>query len=265
MKRFATPIVFALIAVLMLGAVGTVAAQGPDGDDGPPAAGPEGGERGPRGENGERGDRGQRNGNMRFNFGAAPTEAEVAAALGISVEEFEAYLDANMSLRDIAQELDINIDNVQETLRASTQAERNAQLAAAFGISVEELEAYLDADMSLRDIAQELDVNYDNVQQTLRESTQAERAEILANALGISVEELASYREQDMSLAEIITELGLDEATVLDNLPFNGVGLRLSEERSERQERQPREGRGAPNGDEAPQAPPAANADGTDA
>lgn len=215
MKRYTQLLVFVLIAVLMLGVVGSAAAQGPGGnDDDPqdgPSTGPAFGDRGPRGEFG------------RFAMERLfADDAAVAAAFGITEAELQAFYDAGLGIREIAQELDVNLDNVVETLRVAAQADRNAMWAAAFGISVEAYEGYVEQGLGPREIAQALNVNFENVLEQMRAEAQAERNAALAAAFGISVDELDAYFAEGLTIREIAQELDINLDNVLEESGLNG-------------------------------------------
>ena len=227
MKRLTTLIVIALIAVMAFGVVGSAAAQGPgngngnnDGGDGPNNGFP--GRGGDNFGNSPRGNRGMGNHGgfgFRMDLSLFWDDADVAAALGITEAELQAYYDEGMDLRAITSELNINLQNVQEALRDISNARRDEILAGALGITVDELQAYYDNDMTLRDIAQELNVNLDNVQDALREVMQAEFNARVSEILGITADELQAYFDEGLNLREIIDELGIDIAEL--DLPGN--------------------------------------------
>ncbi len=85
------------------------------------------------------------------------TEA-VADVFGITVEELQAYYDAGDRFDDIIADLGLDEDTVKEELRAVKQAAKMEQKAELLGISVEELQAELDAGKTFREIAEELGV-----------------------------------------------------------------------------------------------------------
>ncbi len=232
MQRISTWFAITMITVLLFGVVSPAAAQGPgEDDDGPSIDGPR--DRGPGmgpadgmgrfdGLDGRRGPAMAR----WVQRTAATDPAALAEAFGITEAELQAFLDEGMTVRDIAQELDVNLQNVLETLRATMQAERTAALAEAFGISVAELEAFLDEGLTVRDVAQELGINLDNVRETLRAEAQAARNAALAEAFGISVAELEAYFEQGLTVRDVAQELDVNLQNVLEELgvqPFRGA------------------------------------------
>ena len=100
---------------------------------------------------------------------------------------------------------------------------RQELLADALGISVEELEA---AHEAANEAAIEVAVDEGRISReeadlmlALKAFRQTiEKDEVMAGALGISVAELEAAREEGTSLRELIDELGLDPATVRENL-----------------------------------------------
>lgn len=260
MNRLSVLIVAVLVAVMAFGVVGSAAAQGPD-DNGQPGNGPDD-PNGPR----DFGDRGRGNffngergrGGFGFNFAMQVDDAVVADALGITADELQAFYDQGMNIREIARELNVNLDNVQAAIREVAQAERDAAIAAAFGITLDELQAYYDQDMGIREIAQELNVNLDNVIETLTAEARAEAQAQLADALGIPVEDLQAMLEDGMNLREIIEELGIDVESL--ELP-RGFGFDNFRDRGQRNDRNDRGNRGGfPGGNNntpADDAPPA--------
>lgn len=100
---------------------------------------------------------------------------------------------------------------------------RQELLAEELGISVEELQA---AQEAANEAALELAVEEGLITREQADFMLALKAfretinedEIMAGALGISVTELEAAREEGTSLRELIDELGLDPATVRENL-----------------------------------------------
>jgi hypothetical protein len=129
----------------------------------------------------------------------------LAEALGISVEELEA---ASETAREAGGESDTD----RETL-----------LAAGLGITVDELEA-------AQDVAFEsaLDHAVEDGKLTEEEAAQKQaehdlvdyidREALLADVLGITVEELESARDEGVKLPELLEELGVDKKSVREEL-----------------------------------------------
>lgn len=178
-KRFVTLSVVVLAAILAFGVVGSAAAQGPGGQGEQDGRPPRGGA---------------------FN---EERQAALAEALGITVEELQAYRDQDLTIPEIAEELGVDLESLDLPF-INRRAERLQAMADVLGISVEELEAYREQGLSLPEIAEELGVELPE------RPNSSERNEAIAEAFGITVEQLADYRAQGLTLEEIAEELGLD-------------------------------------------------------
>ncbi|MBV7332176.1 hypothetical protein KFU94_28880 [Chloroflexi bacterium TSY] len=145
-----------------------------------------------------RGSRNDRNGRT------SAFQTHLAEALGITLEELQA---------------------AQETAREDSVGEESSQerLAEVLGITVDELQvARQEAIQSALEQAIE-DGRITEEQAELREVAQDLRefidgAALLADALGVSVEDLETARETGTSLRDLIDELNLDPSTVRENL-----------------------------------------------
>ncbi len=89
-----------------------------------------------------------------------PKEASEAVAdvFGITVEELQAYYDAGDRHSDIIADLGLDEDTIKAELKAVKQAAKMEKKAELLGISVEELQAELDAGNTFAEIAEELGV-----------------------------------------------------------------------------------------------------------
>ena len=130
----------------------------------------------------------------------------------------------------LADALGITQDELQaafEEARAAHEAggetEKGENLAAALGITVDELEAAQEAAKDAA-IAQALaDGKITEEQVALKEAHEAlrnymEKDEMLAKALGISVDELTAAQEDGKRIPDLLDELGLDEETFRANM-----------------------------------------------
>lgn len=86
----------------------------------------------------------------------AERQAELAAALNITTDELQVYLDEGLTLPEIADQLAIDLTTIEYPLRAAfmDDADRDAAVAEAFGITVEALQAYQAEGLNLREIAE---------------------------------------------------------------------------------------------------------------
>ena len=131
--------------------------------------------------------------------------AVVADALGITVDELEAYREEGMRLPEIAEELGVDIESVKATLEAAKTDAVN-QAVEDGTITQEQADQILSGegrpgrggrDGGLRGIID-------------REAMHI----VVADALGITVDELEAYHEEGMRLPEIAEELGVDIESV---------------------------------------------------
>ncbi len=94
-------------------------------------------------------------------------EAAFSEALGITVEEFQEMRSSEMTLREIAEELGVDlpergsIEFEAEDCRGIARAEVLAAAAEQLGLTVDELQAMFDEGMTLREIAEEQGIELD--------------------------------------------------------------------------------------------------------
>jgi hypothetical protein len=137
-------------------------------------------------------------------------EAALADALGISVEELEAaQLEARATLIEQAEAEGLITAEQADLLLAlpelQTYMDREAWLASALGMSVEELQAALEDGTRLSDLIEELGL--DPI--TVRESVQAARAEAIQQAVDDDVITQAQA-DEILSGSEFGFHLGLE-------------------------------------------------------
>lgn len=160
-------------------------------------------ENGPRlgGPRGRRGGPGGGRGGDGVGAGFLPEETrqEIAAAsLGITVAELEAYQADGLGMREIIEELGLEMSAVREAAQEATIAA--VEQAAADGtITAEQAENFLNR-IAIQQISHDI-----NEQATLQ-------------ALGITAAELQAYKDDGLRMNEIIAELGLDAETVRANV-----------------------------------------------
>lgn len=163
--------------------------------------------------------------------GGIEEDTYLAEALGISVEELQAAreaanqaaLDAAVEQGALTQEQADAMKVLELPFRFGFKGERfgseididlDALLADALGINVEELEQ---ARQDARDAAQAEAIEAGKLTQEQADLMAARQAlqsyldpeTLMANALGISVDTLQTYRESRMSMAEILEEVGM--------------------------------------------------------
>lgn len=102
----------------------------------------------------------------------------------------------------------------ERTIGDCPNADRQARIAEVLGITLAELEAYLEEGLTVPEIAAELGVELPE-----RPDKEARQA-ALAEALGISVEALETYQNEGLTISEIAAELGLDLSQI--ELPRRG-------------------------------------------
>jgi lambda repressor-like predicted transcriptional regulator len=120
----------------------------------------------------------------------------VAEALGISVEELEAAHDEGKTLRDLAEEQGVELADVQAALEAAHL--EAVEQAVADGVISEEMAERIIERMEQKPPAGWMEPYHDQMQ------------EAIAEALGISVEELEAARDAGQPPAEIAEALGVD-------------------------------------------------------
>ncbi len=132
-----------------------------------------------------------------------------AEVLGISVDELQTRLDDGESIRDIADEL--GVDLPQRRGRRGGGANLPVEdVANVLGITVEELEAFKDEGMRMGDIIEELGLDEDTVKEELQALKQAARLTAGAELLGISEAELQERLDNGESFRDIAEELGVE-------------------------------------------------------
>lgn len=233
-------IVIGGIAVLVLALSATLAfAQTGDGADATaPDAAPSLTERaeGLIGRIAHRGDRGDR-----FDVG----KEYLADALGISVEELEAAGEAARESAEADRDAGVELE----------RGDRDAYLADALGVSVEELEAAKAEAMEAGLTAAVAEGTITEERADLiraRHALQAyiDKTELMAEALGISVEELETARAEGVDMRDLLEELGLSRIDVaiaqleayqsaLDQAVANGI---ITAEQAEQLDDMPRFG-----------------------
>lgn len=137
------------------------------------------------------GDRGFGNGQ-----GFIDMKTIVAEALGITVEELEAAHADGQRLPELVDELGLDLDTVQADIQAGLTTTIN-QAVTDGTITQEQADAML-ARMEMRVLAHEV----------------VDMQAIVADALGITVEDLVAAHADGQRLPELVDELGLDMDTV---------------------------------------------------
>ena len=127
----------------------------------------------------------------------------VADALGITVEELEAYHENGTRLPEIAEELGVDIDSVKATIEAAKTDAVN-QAVADGEITQEQADQLLSGEGRRGGRGGLMAQIFD------RDAKHA----VVANALGITVDELEAYHEDGTRLPEIAEELGVDIESV---------------------------------------------------
>lgn len=195
MKRSSFVISVLMVMILLVGVVGTAAAQGPNDN------GRRGPDRGPTGLDED-------------------TAALLAERFGITTDELQAYFDDGVTPVQIAEQLGVELtpveiyflDRLPVSRMINNRAEGQAQLAETLGITTDELQAYFDAGLTLPDIVDELGLDLTTIDWPLRARFMGEDdvQAMVAEAFGITVEDLQAYLDDDMTLREIADELGVD-------------------------------------------------------
>lgn len=128
-------------------------------------------------------------------------DAIVADLLGISVEELEAAKEEGIRLPELAEEAGVEMETIREALQAAEIEAINE--AVANGDMTQEQADEILARMELKGVIK-----------TIFDRDMAN--EIVADVLGISVEELQAAKEEGVRLPELAEEAGVDEADIRD-------------------------------------------------
>ncbi len=147
---------------------------------------------------GPRGFRGHHGGRALGNAIVDPDEmkATIAEALGISVEDLETAHEEGQTLRDLAEEQEVDLDDVH---------------AAVLDLLTESVEQAVDNEL----ITQE---EGDWILARAALKRYIDRRELMAGALGITVDELEAARQDGVTIAELAEAEGLDLDEVQANL-----------------------------------------------
>jgi uncharacterized protein YidB (DUF937 family) len=137
--------------------------------------------------------------------------AAIAEALGISVEELEDARTEGKTIFELAEELGFDLDDIRATMQATL--EKAVQQAVEKGlVSEDQAENMLShiAQWALRSrrsegLPAECDCNGDR--------------SVVADALGITVEEFEAARAEGKTLVDLAEELGVDIDQVFSSLP----------------------------------------------
>ena len=129
-------------------------------------------------------------------MGIIDRQSIVADALGITVEELQAAHQAGKTLPQLVAELGLDLEEVQANIQAGVTEAINQ--AVTDGTITQEQADMMLARMELRVLVHDV-IDMDS---------------IIANALGITVDELAAARAEGQHVPDLATELGLDLATV---------------------------------------------------
>lgn len=145
--------------------------------------------------------------------------AIAAEVLGISEEDLQARLAEGQTLREIAEELGIDLSTADiAAIRETMQDERRQKLADALGMTVEDLEAAWLEGQSIREIidAQGLTVlevveAFDGeCLENFSVDPMMDRLQATAEALGMTVEELGEALANGQTILEIAEAQGVD-------------------------------------------------------
>ncbi|MBN2556931.1 MAG: hypothetical protein JXA97_13415, partial [Anaerolineales bacterium] len=98
-----------------------------------------------------------------------------AELLGMTVEELQAALESGLTIRQLAEEAGITLEDVRPRL-----ANRLEQAAELLGMTVEELQAALESGLTIRHLAEEAGITLEDVRPRL-----ANRLEQAAELLGM--------------------------------------------------------------------------------
>ncbi len=121
-----------------------------------------------------------------------------AEMLGMSAEELQAMIDEGKTIKEIAEELGVELP------RRPGQGQRLERAAEMLGMSAEELQAMIDEGKTIKEIAEELGVELP------RRPGQGQRLERAAEMLGMSAEELQAMIDEGKTIKEIAEELGVE-------------------------------------------------------
>lgn len=172
-----------------------------------------------------------------FGFGPAPDDPYLAQALGISKEDLQAAKDAAwQKIIDQALEQGLITQSQADAMKDNSSGkglryrglfqwileggvDYNAALADELGITVDELNAARQKAMELRLADAVADGDITQEQADLMKAQQAVKSYIdhdalLANALGITVDELQAARENKKGLSQLMDDLGLSREDV---------------------------------------------------
>lgn len=130
----------------------------------------------------------------------------IAERLGITVEELVAELESGKTIRELAEELGVDLPD--------PRAEAKERIAEALGITVEDLQAALDSGKTVRELAAELGVELPNP----REEAKAR----IAEALGMTVEELEAAIAGGATLRELAEQAGVELRDLRPFFPRDG-------------------------------------------
>lgn len=104
----------------------------------------------------------------------AQLETAVAEALGITVEELQTAMAEADNMRDLVNVLDISPEELreamrtaQQTLREEARAEREAAIAEALGIAVEEWQVAVEASDSPEELAEALGITTEELREAI--------------------------------------------------------------------------------------------------
>lgn len=132
----------------------------------------------------------------RPDLGIIDRQSIVAAALGISVDELQAAHDAGKRLPDLVDELGLDMETVLADIRAGVEAA--IQQAVTDGTLTQAQADRILEQIEMRALAHEL----------------IDRQALVADALGITVEELEAARVEGKTVADLAAEQGLDMTAV---------------------------------------------------
>lgn len=142
----------------------------------------------------------------------------VAEALGITTDQLAEYREQGMSTADIATELGVGIDTVTAAILADIESNL-AEKVAAGDITQEE------ADEKLANASENIDEKVTAApgdRSGGRHGHRGGNPEAVAEALGVTTDELTEFRDQGLSLADIADQQGVSVdslvATIVDDV-----------------------------------------------